>query len=120
MTKKLSARERKRRQRRSAHNSHLKKSYGITIEDYDKILEAQGGTCAICDGGTTKRHFAVDHNHKTGQIRGLLCARCNMGLAKFMDKIINVQRALAHLRGGGRKVNKILDREAKVPYSDGK
>lgn len=106
----LSERERKRRARRSAHNSHLKKTYGITMDDYDAILEEQGGVCAICCGGTSKRHFAVDHNHKNGRIRGLLCARCNSGLAKFMDKETNVRRALVYMIDDGVTVAAILER----------
>ena len=107
-TTKLTATERKRRQRRSAHNSHLKKMYGITIQDYDKILASQRGVCAICKGGTTRRHFAVDHNHKNGRVRGLLCARCNMGLAKFMDRTVVVGRAYLYMQRDGSRVDKIL------------
>jgi hypothetical protein len=105
----LSKRERTRRARRSKHNTHLKKSYGITIEDYDRILEDQGGTCAICGGGTSKRHFAVDHNHRNGRVRGLLCARCNTALARFMDNITTVRRAVRYMKDDGEKVRKILD-----------
>lgn len=105
----LSKRERQRRARRSAHNSHLKKTYGITIEDYDRILASQGGVCAICKGGTSKNHFAVDHNHKNGNIRGLLCARCNSGLARFMDNIRNLRRAVAYMKDDGKKVREVLN-----------
>ena len=106
----LSKRERIKRQRRSSHNYHLKKNYGITIEDYDAILQAQGGKCAICKGGTSKNFFAVDHNHKNGRIRGLLCARCNTGLARFMDSYTNVARAARYLKDDGKKVEEILGR----------
>ena len=107
--KKLGKREATRRARRSRHNSHLKEAYGITIEQYDLILASQGGTCAICDGGTSKRHFAVDHNHKNGNIRGLLCARCNTGLARFMDKIELLRRAVRYMKDDGEKVREVLD-----------
>ena len=107
----LSKRERTERRRRSAHNYHLKKTYGITIEDYDAILQAQGGKCAICKGGTSKNFFAVDHNHKNGKVRGLLCARCNTGLARFMDSATNVGRAYRYLKDDGAKVEKILKRK---------
>ena len=105
----LSKRERTRRARRSKHNTHLKKAYGITINDYDKILESQGNVCAICKGGTSKRHFAVDHNHKNGNVRGLLCARCNGGLSKFMDRISNLRRAVRYMKLDGEKVRKVLE-----------
>lgn len=104
----LSEREKRRRRRRSAHNSHLKKTYGITIEIYEAILAFQGGKCAICRGGTSKAHFAVDHNHKNGRIRGLLCGRCNMGLAKFMDKLENLVAAMLYVKDDGRKIEPLL------------
>ena len=107
----LSKRERTKRARRSKHNTHLKKQYGITIDDYDKILADQGNVCAICRGGTSKRHFAVDHNHKSGQIRGLLCARCNRGLSVFMDRIDNLRAAVKYMKDDGAKVKKVLDEE---------
>lgn len=107
----LSKREAKKRQRRSAHNYHLKENYGITIEDYDRILASQGGKCAICKGGTSKRHFAVDHNHKSGNVRGLLCARCNTGLARFMDNITNLRRAVRYMKLDGAKVREVLNEE---------
>ena len=104
----LSKREAAKRKRRSSHNYHLKKTYGITIEDYDRLLSAQGGKCAICKGGTSKNFFAVDHNHRNGRVRGLLCARCNTGLARFMDSAANVGRAYRYLRDDGKKVKAIL------------
>ena len=107
--KKLSKREKALRQRRSRHNYHLKKTYGITIQDYDKLLKAQGGKCAICRGGTSKNFFAVDHNHKNGKVRGLLCARCNTALARFMDSTVNVGRAYKYMRDDGATVERILN-----------
>lgn len=111
----LSERERKRRRRRSAHNQHLRKTYGISIVEYELILEAQGGKCAICKGGTSKRHFAVDHNHKTGEVRGLLCGRCNTALARFMDNRTNVWRAYRYLKEGAERVRTILGRDVRTP-----
>lgn len=105
----LSKRERQRRARRQKHDYHLRTTYGITIKDYDKILASQKGKCAICRGGTSKRHFAVDHNHKNGNVRGLLCARCNSGLAKFMDKRVNVGRAYRYLGEDGKRVREVLE-----------
>jgi hypothetical protein len=66
-------------------NSHLKHTYGITLDDYEKMLAKQEGRCAICrtdrPGGSGKFH--VDHDHKTGTVRGLLCMRCNHTLGAF-------------------------------------
>ena len=107
----LSKRERTRRARRSKHNSHLKKAYGITIEDYDKILESQKGKCAICHGGTTKRFLATDHNHKNGNVRGLLCGSCNGALARFRDNITNLRRAVRYMKLDGKRVREVLDED---------
>jgi putative ubiquitin-RnfH superfamily antitoxin RatB of RatAB toxin-antitoxin module len=64
---------------------HLRNTYGITDADYERMMESQGRVCAICrkpetrkDGRTGKFcHLAVDHSHKTGKLRQLLCAKCN-------------------------------------------
>ena len=66
------------------HNT-LKRLYGITIGEYEGLLAAQNGACAICKGGPFSRRLAVDHDHKTGLIRGLLCYPCNRGLPWFCD-----------------------------------
>lgn len=58
----------------------LKSTYGITEEQYLQLLAEQNGGCAICGKPPGKRQLAVDHCHKTGVIRGLLCGRCNLGL----------------------------------------
>lgn len=61
----------------------LKPRYGITIEEYDTMLAAQAGVCAICKQNPPNGRIlklAVDHDHATGEVRGLLCQRCNMAL----------------------------------------
>lgn len=64
--------------------SHLKRKYGLTIEQYEFLVEKQNGVCAICKKEDTIGRLSVDHCHKTGKIRGLLCRNCNsmLGLAK--------------------------------------
>lgn len=68
---------------------HYKKEYNITLEDYDTMYEAQGGKCKICgteDPKTPKNgRFCVDHNHETGEVRGLLCSSCNRGIGLLQD-----------------------------------
>jgi hypothetical protein len=72
-------------------NKHLKRSYGITSADYSKMHDAQNGVCKICKEPETSRtsahkkinRLAVDHCHKTGKIRGLLCFKCNVALARI-------------------------------------
>jgi hypothetical protein len=71
---------RRRRERDTRHDAHLRQRYGIGIDDYYQLLASQGGGCAICGGGTSYRYFNLDHNHKTGEPRGLLCATCNKRL----------------------------------------
>jgi Recombination endonuclease VII len=56
---------------------HLQRKYGITDEQYAELLEKQQGGCAICGSTPKKQRLHVDHNHRTGVIRGLLCLWCN-------------------------------------------
>jgi hypothetical protein len=63
----------------------LKAKYGISLEQYERMYEDQGGECAIC--GDAYPVLAVDHCHKTTEVRGLLCTACNMGLAAFKDRL---------------------------------
>lgn len=84
-------------------NRTLKFKYGITLEDYYVMLESQKGCCAIC-GGTDKFScsqsevsFSVDHCHKTGKIRGLLCNACNRALGFFRDSEDILDKARKYL-----------------------
>jgi hypothetical protein len=84
---------------------HLKRAYGITIEQYDTMLKNQEGKCLICsefetviDPRTGKvKSLSVDHNHETGEIRGLLCRRCNIGLSYFKESSGLLKRASFYL-----------------------
>lgn len=79
-------------------SNDLKKSYGITLEEYDKLLESQGGGCAICGGKDERFKFLpVDHCHKTKKVRGLLCQHCNRGLGYFRDSPELLRAAIAYL-----------------------
>ncbi len=62
-------------------------AFGITVEDYDRMHEAQGGLCAICQKSPVNRGLGVDHNHTTGQIRALLCWTCNFKLGALEDPL---------------------------------
>jgi hypothetical protein len=84
--------------------SHLRKKFGITVEDYDRILEAQGGGCAICDNSVNRNspsrlYMHIDHDHKTGRIRGVLCDRCNQAIGHFEDDPALLRRAADYLDG---------------------
>ena len=79
---------------------YLERNYGITVDDYNKIFEEQGGSCAIC-GKHQKdltKALAVDHDHITGKIRGLLCDGCNLALGKLNDSIKILESAIEYLR----------------------
>lgn len=72
----------------SSRRAHLKRTHGITLEQYNKKLEDQDGKCAICKGTSTHdKHgvLAVDHDHVTGKLRDLLCFKCNTVLGSVND-----------------------------------
>jgi hypothetical protein len=73
---------------------HLRYRYGIGQMEFDELLAAQGGMCAIC-GKENPQH--VDHDHVTGYIRGILCFNCNGGLGHFRDNIAHMTKATAYL-----------------------
>jgi hypothetical protein len=79
---------------------NLKKWYGITLADYNRMFEEQNGCCLICGvhQSEVKKTFNVDHDHETGEVRGLLCNMCNSGLGLFRDDPTLVQRALDYLK----------------------
>ena len=75
---------------------------GFSHEDYLSMLEEQHGCCAICGGlepSDYKRRLSVDHDHKTGKIRGLLCMKCNSGLGMFDDSETILLNAIKYLKG---------------------
>lgn len=77
------------------------KRFGLTEADYERMLEDQGERCAICRRPpSSKRRLAVDHDHKTHEVRGLLCGRCNVALGLFNDSIGTIEQALAYLIRG--------------------
>lgn len=85
-----------------ARRAQLKLKYGITIEQYESFLQEQGGACAICkttDAKSTTQHgfFIVDHDHKTGDVRGILCERCNHLLGHARDNIETLRSAISYL-----------------------
>ena len=63
----------------------LRARFGVSLAEYDKLHAAQDGVCAICGNPRGVRSLAIDHDHRTGLIRGLLCWFCNLGLGAFKD-----------------------------------
>jgi len=82
------------------HRNKLRYGYKLSVLQYNLMLAEQNGRCAIC--GTVKcdtgRRFAVDHDHETGTIRGLLCRACNQGLGQFKDNPELLSKAFEYLK----------------------
>jgi hypothetical protein len=79
-----------------ARTYHLKKRYGLTAQEVDVLVAAQGGRCAICREAPAEH---VDHDHQTGRVRGILCFNCNGGLGQFRDRHDVLTLAIAYLQG---------------------
>lgn len=92
-------RERKLKTRSAAHDRYVWETYGITGEEYWLIYEAQGGRCYICQRARgTLKHLSVDHNHDTGEVRGLLCTPCNRDvIGHLRDDVLALIRAVIYL-----------------------
>jgi hypothetical protein len=73
------------------------RNHGIAAEEYETMLAAQGGVCAICKKPPGRRMLNVDHDHTTGAIRALLCHGCNTGLGAFKDTPATLRAAAAYL-----------------------
>lgn len=92
---------------KQARNSHLKQTFGITLEEYDDMLAKQDYRCAICasplreisDSNNRKRtNLCIDHNHETGEIRGILCFNCNLALGLFFENPKILISAIKYLK----------------------
>ena len=89
---------------RTRVNSHLKRTYGITLIQYQEMLDAQGGVCKICKllkirkSATDLTPLFVDHCHTTGKVRGLLCSQCNSGLGMFEENINYFVEAINYIK----------------------
>lgn len=86
---------------RLTNSINKKKRYGLLEEDIARRVEEQGGRCAICNARFEvgkKASFHIDHDHKTGAVRGLLCATCNLALGMLGDDVERVELAIAYLQ----------------------
>ena len=83
--------------KKNYRNNQLKHNYGITLTEYNAIFEKQKGCCKICDRHQSELNIAlaVDHNHKTGKIRGLLCSLCNASLGRYEKYYDAIQEYIA-------------------------
>lgn len=103
-----------REQAKKRYNLKIAKTYAwraagiknMTNERYDKLFTEQKGCCKICDTPQTmlKRTLAVDHDHKTGEVRGLLCDCCNRALGYFRDSLALLDNAKTYLICHGKKI----------------
>ena len=78
----------------SNRKSHLKRKYGLTLEEFDELLASQGGGCAICGRPDADN---VDHDHDTGRVRGILCFKCNVAVGQMDDDGDRLIAAAAYL-----------------------
>ena len=97
---KIRARKYDHEHREHKRDLHLQRYYGISADDFNMLLEAQDHQCAICfttnPGGKSGR-FNVDHDHKTGKVRGLLCKSCNIALGEVGDNIHTLKNMIEYL-----------------------
>jgi hypothetical protein len=82
---------------------HLKKSFGLTVKAYDILFAAQNGACAVCQRAPCGTRLAVDHNHSTNKIRGLLCLACNTAIGSLNEDTARLARAIDYLNRYGNK-----------------
>jgi len=93
-------REYRKRRPRNVRNTMLKRNYGITLQQWEALYEAQGGKCAICQRAENAERYAnlaVDHCHDTGKVRGLLCNNCNRALGMLDHDPDRLRNAAAFL-----------------------
>lgn len=92
-------RKAKKDQKERAHRQSVMKTYGFPdVDGYDRLYRFQRGVCAICQRATGKtKRLAVDHNHRTDEIRGLLCSTCNQYLGYLRDNPEAYARGVAYL-----------------------
>ena len=75
----------------------IKRVYGITLAEFEILLKKQNGGCALCGRKQQKYRLAVDHDHKTRKVRGILCNHCNRGLGIFKDNVWLLHNAIKYL-----------------------
>lgn len=93
--------------RHKDRNSHYKRNYGITLDDYNELLKSQHNKCAICKSTETKnkltKYLVVDHCHESSKVRGLLCDKCNTALGAFDDNIDTLKEAIKYLENNNEQ-----------------
>jgi len=86
----------------TTRQAHLRRKYGIDLQTYEELLLSQGNKCKICGAGSNPdsraNYLVIDHNHTTGDIRGLLCTKCNALLGLALDSEDILERAKQYLQ----------------------
>jgi hypothetical protein len=85
--------------REKSRSSHLKRAYGLSVSEYEEMLRKQNGVCAICGGSNGEKPLHVDHDHKTGKVRKLLCGACNKALGMVRDNESILLKMVKYLLG---------------------
>jgi Recombination endonuclease VII len=86
-----------RKNKTNIRDRNLRREFGISLEEFNQKLDSQGGVCAICGGINSDRSLAVDHNHTTGQVRGLLCTLCNTAIGHLREDVTIAYRLIEYL-----------------------
>ena len=91
-----------RREWRKRTGAHRRLSYGVSPEQFENMVLAQNGCCAICADFPSDGVLHLDHCHRTGEIRGLLCRNCNLALGNMKDDISRLSKAIEYLKGNNQ------------------
>ena len=83
--------------KRKYRNTILKREFGITIDDYEDMLQQQNNVCAICGGVNKTKSLCVDHSHITGKVRGLLCNNCNVAIGMLAEDPVILNKAIEYI-----------------------
>lgn len=87
------------------HATDIKRHYGLTGPEYEQLLKDQNNSCWIClashNPDQKRGRLYVDHDHKTGKVRGLLCGGCNSALGHFKDNVEILEKAIQYLKKQG-------------------
>lgn len=95
--------------RRNKRATHLLRTFDLTVEQYEAMVIAQGGHCALCPKpDRPEKRLAVDHNHTTGKVRALLCDCCNRGIGLFNDEAARLRAAADYLEAHDLTGDEIL------------
>lgn len=79
-------------------NDYFLRKYDVAWKDYCRMVERQENRCAICRDRFGDAERYVDHCHRAGKVRGLLCHKCNVGIGMFMDSVTRLENAIAYLQ----------------------